>query len=49
MAEYDVDYYINALKIAREAAPKQTLLYTNIGDTDYETFVKLKDAGADGA
>ena len=49
MAEYDLDYYINALKIAREVAPKQTLLYTNIGDTDYETFVKLKEAGADGA
>lgn len=48
MAEYDLDYYINALKIAREVAPPQTLLYTNIGDTDYETFVKLKEAGADG-
>jgi biotin synthase len=48
MAEYDVDYYVNALKIAREIAPKQTLLYTNIGDTDYDTFVKLRDAGADG-
>jgi biotin synthase len=49
MDKYDVDYYSNALKIARETAPPQTLLYTNIGDTDYETFVKLKDAGADGA
>ena len=49
MDKYDLDYYINALKIARETAPSQTLLYTNIGDTDYETFVKLKSAGADGA
>ncbi len=48
MAEYDLDYYANALRIAREVAPPQTLLYTNIGDTDYETFVKLKQAGADG-
>jgi biotin synthase len=48
MDKYDPDYYINALRIARETAPPQTLLYTNIGDTDYETFVKLKDAGADG-
>jgi len=46
---YDLDYYINALKIARETAPPQTLLYTNIGDTDYATFVKLREAGADGA
>jgi biotin synthase len=49
MDKFDLDYYVNALKIARETAPPQTLLYTNIGDTDYETFVKLKNAGADGA
>jgi biotin synthase len=49
MDKYDLEYYIRALKIAREVAPPQTLLYTNIGDTDYETFVKLKEAGADGA
>ncbi|MEA4926518.1 MAG: hypothetical protein VB084_14595 [Syntrophomonadaceae bacterium] len=49
MAKFDLDYYINALKIAREVAPPQTLLYTNIGDTDYDTFVKLKEVGADGA
>jgi biotin synthase len=48
MDKYDIDYYIHALKLAREVAPPQTLLYTNIGDTDYETFVKLKAAGADG-
>jgi biotin synthase len=48
MDKYDTDYYINALRIARETAPPQTLLYTNIGDTDYDTFVKLKDSGADG-
>lgn len=49
MATYDLDYVVNALKIAREIAPPQTLLYTNIGDTDYETFCKLKEAGANGA
>jgi biotin synthase len=49
MDAYDTDYYINALRIAREVCPPQTLLYTNIGDTDYETFVRMKEAGADGA
>jgi biotin synthase len=48
MNSFDLDYYSNALRIAREVAPPQTKLYTNIGDTDYETFVKLKEAGADG-
>ncbi|MDR1796829.1 MAG: hypothetical protein LBR44_05195 [Clostridiales Family XIII bacterium] len=49
MDKYDLGYYLRAVEIARETAPPQTLLYTNIGDTDYETFVKLKAAGADGA
>ncbi|MDO4553481.1 MAG: hypothetical protein Q4C22_08120 [Bacillota bacterium] len=49
MDKYDLDYYLKAVRIAREEAPPQTLLYTNIGDTDRETFVKLKEAGADGA
>ena len=48
MDKYDLDYYLNALRIARETATQQTLLYTNIGDTDYDTFLKLKAAGADG-
>ena len=48
MDQFDLDYYINALRIAREVAPPQTLLYANVGDTDYETFLKLKTAGADG-
>lgn len=49
MNKFDLDYYINALIIARKVAPKQTLLYTNIGETDLATFVKIKEAGADGA
>jgi len=48
MATYDIDYFERAVRIAREEAPAQTLIYTNIGDTDYETFVRLKEAGADG-
>jgi biotin synthase len=49
MNSFDPDYYLNAIRIAREVAPPQTQLYTNIGDTDYETFVKIREAGADGA
>jgi biotin synthase len=48
MNSFDLDYYLNAIRIARTYAPPQTLLYTNIGDTDYETFVKIKEAGANG-
>lgn len=48
MNSFDIDYYINALRIAREVAPPQTKLYTNIGDVDLDTFIRLKKAGADG-
>ncbi|MDR2109385.1 MAG: hypothetical protein LBP28_08035 [Coriobacteriales bacterium] len=48
MNSFDLDYFSNAVRIAREVAPPQTQIYTNIGDTDYDTFVKLKQAGADG-
>ena len=49
MNSFDLDYIINAVRIAREVAPAQTKIYTNIGDTDYPSFVKLKEAGAEGA
>ena len=49
MDQYDLDYYLHAVRIARETAPPQTLLFTNIGDTGYEAFAKMKEAGIDGA
>jgi biotin synthase len=49
MDVYDAEYFERAVRIAREEAPPQTLLYTNIGDTDEETFRRFRAAGADGA
>ena len=49
MNTYDEDHYLECVKAVREAIPKSTLLFSNIGDTDKEYFEKLKAAGLDGA
>lgn len=49
MNTFDKDYYLEAVKAVRAAIPPQTLLFSNIGDTDVEYFKKLKEAGLDGA
>lgn len=48
MADYDVDDYIRVVKLVREAAPACTNIYSNVGDTSYEDFLRMKEAGIDG-
>lgn len=49
MHEYDLDHYLHVVRLVREHAPAQTNLYSNVGDTGYEDFCKMKEAGIDGA
>ena len=49
MNSYDEDYFLEVVKAVRAAIPPQTMLFSNIGDTDVEYFKKLKAAGLDGA
>ncbi len=49
MNSYDEDYFLECVKAVKAAIPPQTLLFSNIGDTDVEYFKKLKAAGLDGA
>ena len=49
MNSYDEDYYLEVVKAVRAAIPPQTLLFSNIGDTDVEYFKKLKAVGLAGA
>ena len=48
MHEYDLEYYLHVLRLAREHAPAETNIYTNVGDTSYEDFCRMKEAGASG-
>lgn len=49
MNTYDEDYFLEVVKAVKAVIPPQTLLFSNIGDTDVEYFKKLKAAGLDGA
>ena len=49
MNSYDEDYFLEVVKEVKKVIPPQTLLFSNIGDTDVEYFKKLKEAGLDGA
>ncbi len=48
MNKFDVDKYINYVKIARKIAPKSTRILTNIGDTTVDIFKELKNHGISG-
>lgn len=48
MHEYDLDYYLHVLRLARKHAPAETNIYTNVGDTGFDDFCKMKEAGASG-
>ena len=49
MNSYNEDYFLECVKAVKAVIPPQTLLFSNIGDTDVEYFKKLKEAGLDGA
>jgi biotin synthase len=48
MHEYDLNYYLEVIRLARKHAPAETNIYTNVGDTSYEDFCKMAEAGASG-
>ncbi|MCR5845742.1 MAG: hypothetical protein K6G78_04155 [bacterium] len=48
MADYDVDEYCRIIKLVRETAPSVTNIYSNVGDSSLEDFLKMKEAGIDG-
>lgn len=49
MHEYDLDRYLEVVRLVRSVAPPETNLYSNVGDTSYEDFCKMKEAGIVGA
>ncbi len=48
MATYDLEKYIDAVKIAKANLGGPTNLYSNVGDTSREGFEAMKEAGIDG-
>lgn len=48
MADYDVEDYLRVIRLVRETAPACTNIYSNVGDTSREDFIRMKEAGISG-
>ncbi|AWI05922.1 radical SAM protein [Clostridium drakei] len=48
MHEYDLENFLNTIHFAKKIAPPTTQLWSNIGDTDLDTFKEIKKAGITG-
>ena len=48
MADYDIEDYLHVIKLVRETAPACTNIYSNVGDTSYEDFLRMKEVGITG-
>lgn len=48
MHEYDLQNFLNAVKIAKELVPESTKIWSNVGDTEKEAFQEMKKAGVEG-
>lgn len=48
MHDYDMDYYLKCVELARKIAPSTTQIWANIGDTSLEGFKELRAAGVTG-
>ena len=48
MADYDIEDYLRVIRLVRETAPACTNIYSNVGDTSYEDFCRMKEAGISG-
>lgn len=48
MADYDIEEYLRVIRLVRETAPTCTNIYSNVGDTSYEDFCRMKEAGVKG-
>ncbi len=48
MHDYDMDYYLKCVELARKIAPSTTQIWANVGDTSIEGYKELHAAGVTG-
>lgn len=48
MHDYDLDIFLNAVKIAKTIIPPTTKIWSNVGDSDIDAFREMKKAGVEG-
>jgi len=49
MHKFDMDYLLEAVKVARSALPPESRVWVNVGDISLKEAQQLKDAGVEGA
>jgi biotin synthase len=47
MHDYDLNRFIECIKIVKNALRGSTKIISNVGDTSYDAFVQMKEAGLD--
>lgn len=48
MHNYDLNFFLNAVKIAKSIAPPSTKIWSNVGDSDLDSFIEMKKIGVEG-
>lgn len=48
MHDYDLDVFLNSVKIAKTLIPASTKIWSNVGDSDLDAFKEMKKAGVEG-
>ena len=48
MHDYDLDVFLNSVKIAKQIVPETTGIWSNVGDSSVDAFKEMKKAGVEG-
>ncbi|MCQ2056130.1 MAG: hypothetical protein MJY64_01470 [archaeon] len=48
MHDYDIEYFLHCVKLVKSNLNGPTQIYSNVGDTSYDGFVRMKESGVDG-
>lgn len=48
MHEFDLEHYLHVIRLVRDTVPASTNIYSNVGDTSYESFCQMREAGISG-
>ena len=48
MHDYDLEFFLQAVKLAKRAASPETRIWSNVGDTGLDSFREMKKAGVTG-
>ncbi|MCQ2085950.1 MAG: hypothetical protein MJY54_00745 [archaeon] len=48
MHNYDIEHFLHCVRLIKSNLTGPTQIYSNVGDTSYDDFVRMKESGVDG-